>query len=223
LIALNKKKSCDEGTIVVTDFQTKGRGQRNNLWLSEKKSNLTFSFIISPNLFISYQFYLNIITSLSICNVLRSIVGENIKIKWPNDLFYKNSKIGGVLVENIIFNKKIQKSIIGIGININQKIFSMKSAISIYNVTSHNHDIDSILTLVKIEFEKNYNLLREKKFNILYTRYLSVLYNTKQKVNFIENDIRFAGIIIGIDNLGKIKIQVNGKTKLFNHGEIKFL
>ena len=106
LIDLTKNSNCKEGKIVNANFQTNGRGQRNNNWISEKNANLTFSLLVEPNLKISYQFYLNIISSLTLYKVLFSILGRHVKIKWPNDIYYKNKKIAGILVENIVKYKK---------------------------------------------------------------------------------------------------------------------
>ena len=186
LISLNKKSNCKEGTIVGTDFQSKGRGQRTNLWFSEKKSNLTFSIIIEPFLPISYQFYLNIISSLSIYNVLKSILGEDIKIKWPNDIFYQDKKIAGILVENIVKNKKIQKSIIGIGLNVNQKKFPISEAISIANIISVKYKRKKLFNFILIELEKNYNFLKNKNFETLLGSYSLGLYKLNENISFIE-------------------------------------
>ena len=223
LISLNKKSNCKEGTVVSTDFQTKGRGQRNNVWFSQKDSNLTFSFIIQPSLPISYQFYLNIFTSLSVYHVLKTILGEKIGIKWPNDLLYSEDKIAGILVENIISGNKIQKSIIGIGINVNQKKFPIQNATSIINILSNRYKREDLLIFVFKELEKHYNLLINKKFNLLYANYFSALYNINQQVFFLRKNKTYNGIIKGINTFGRLKVKVDKKIKLFSYGEIKFL
>ena len=120
LTNLLKRNKIREGDSVVTDYQRKGRGQRNNKWSSEKGSNILFSFLLSPNLIVSHQFYLHVIISNAIIESLKKInvVG---KIKWPNDIYVNNKKIAGILIESFISGKKVQNSIIGIGVNLNQK------------------------------------------------------------------------------------------------------
>ena len=171
LIYLTKKNNLPEWSNVTTGYQLSGRGQRNNNWISEKNANLTFSLLVEPNLKISYQFYLNIISSLTLYKVLFSILGRHVKIKWPNDIYYKNKKIAGILVENIVKYKNIQKSIIGFGINVNQKQFPISNAVSIFNIKSIKSNKNKLLKSILIEFEKNYNLLKNKKYETLFSNY----------------------------------------------------
>ena len=116
LTNLLKRNKINEGTSVRTDYQIKGKGQRDNKWLSEKNSNILFSFLLSPKIKVENQFYLHIVISIAIVKCLKKI-GIDCKIKWPNDVLYNNSKISGILIENTLTARK-QFSIIGIGINI---------------------------------------------------------------------------------------------------------
>tara|TARA_B100000965_G_scaffold64159_1_gene49992 strand:+ start:1516 stop:2274 length:759 start_codon:yes stop_codon:yes gene_type:complete len=218
LINLNSNSTCKEGMLVSADFQTNGRGQRNNKWTSEKNANLTFSLLIEPKLQISYQFYLNIISSLTIHEVLFSILGSNIKIKWPNDIYYKNKKVAGILVENIVKNKKIQKSIIGFGINVNQIEFPISNAISIFNVKLTKFSKKKILKSILIEFEKNYNLLKNKKYETLFSNYSKRLFMLNKTVICRENK-NYMGVLIGITKFGKLLIKVNDDYKEFSVGD----
>jgi len=218
LINLNSNSTCKEGMLVSADFQTNGRGQRNNKWTSEKNANLTFSLLIEPKLQISYQFYLNIISSLTIYEVLFSILGTNIKIKWPNDIYYKNKKVAGILVENIVKNKKIQKSIIGFGVNVNQIEFPISNAISIFNVKLTKSSKNEILKSILIEFEKNYNLLKNKKYETLFSNYSRRLFMLNKTVISRENK-NHIGILKGITKFGKLLIKVNDDYKEFSVGD----
>ena len=113
-----------EGTTIITTNQKKGKGQRGNVWESEPGQNATFSTILKPK-FISpaNQFLLHLISSLAIHDALFPILGKKMKIKWPNDIYYNDFKICGVLIENTIRGNRIEYAIIGIGININQTNF----------------------------------------------------------------------------------------------------
>ena len=217
LIDLIKNSNCKEGKVVITNFQSSGRGQRNNNWISEKNANLTFSLLVEPNLKISYQFYLNIISSLTLYKVLFSILGIHVKIKWPNDIYYKNKKIAGILVENIVKYKNIQKSIIGFGINVNQKQFSISNAVSIFNIKSIKSNKNKLLKSILIEFEKNYNLLKNKKYETLFSNYSNKLFMLDQTVICKEN-IENMGILKGITKFGKLLIKINDDYKEFSAG-----
>ena len=123
LVADNK---IHDNLVVVADYQTEGRGQREKKWQSVKNKNLLFSLYISPDdCFVDQKIYFNIITSLSIVYTLDKYIKDSeIQIKWPNDILVNNHKISGILIESTVLKEKIKKIIIGIGININQVRFS---------------------------------------------------------------------------------------------------
>src|SRR5690554_1314415 len=117
---LQQKKRLPEGSIVVADYQTQGRGQAGNTWFSDKGCNLLFSFLVYPKFIAANrQFILSRIVSLAIKKVLDRYF-DDITIKWPNDIYWKNKKIAGMLIENTLMGQKINSSIIGIGLNVNQ-------------------------------------------------------------------------------------------------------
>lgn len=218
LIHLSKNSGCKEGTVVNSDFQTNGRGQRDNNWISEKKSNLTFSLLVEPKLKISYQFYLNIISALTIYEVLFPILDMNIKIKWPNDIYFKNNKVAGILVENIVKNKKIQKSIIGFGVNINQRKFPISNAISIFNIKLIKSNKKKIFKSILTEFEKNYRLLINKEYETLFNNYSKSLYLLNKTVVCKENKNNM-GVLKGITKFGKLLIKMKDNYKGFSVGD----
>ena len=156
LIQLLLKNKIKEGSMVRADFQTKGKGQRNNSWESKRGKNLLFSFVLFPEIKLSDQFLLHIITSLSIYNVLKKIGLSNIKIKWPNDIYINKKKICGILIESQIFKKKIKRSVIGVGININQNHFGDISATSVFKEMKKEMDRNEVLSLFKSSFNKEY-------------------------------------------------------------------
>ncbi len=122
---LSNSKPLPDGTVIMADHQYAGRGQSNNEWQTEYGKNLTFSIYLKPNfLTLNHQFNLNKAISLGINDCLRTIIGEGCKIKWPNDIYYENQKLGGVLIENITSGSNIKASIIGISLNVNQITFS---------------------------------------------------------------------------------------------------
>ena len=131
LTNLLKRIKIYEGTSVRTDFQLKGKGQRENKWLSEKNSNILFSFLLSPKIKVENQFYLHIVISIAIVKCLKKI-GVDCKIKWPNDIYIGEKKIAGILIESFIYQRRVQNSIVGIGLNLNQKRFEGLNATSVF-------------------------------------------------------------------------------------------
>eukprot|EP01137_Pigoraptor_chileana_P015025 Opistho-2@5140 len=107
--------------VIITDNQTAGRGQRGNVWEASIGENLTFSLILKPNfLKASEQFQLNVAVSLGVLDCLSEYIDEDLKVKWSNDIYFQNQKMGGILIENTLQGYQIGYSVIGIGLNINQ-------------------------------------------------------------------------------------------------------
>ena len=123
LAALCQKEACAELTTVYSSFQSAGRGQRGNSWESEAGKNLLFSFVVYPEFLETHrQFYLSQVTALALHDVLSSYT-EGISIKWPNDIYWKDKKICGTLIENDLTGIHISRSISGTGVNLNQERF----------------------------------------------------------------------------------------------------
>ena len=123
LQSLCSKQKVEELTVVVADFQTSGRGQRGNSWESDSGKNLLFSIVIFPEfLEARRQFLISQIISLAIKEELDTYTTD-ISIKWPNDIYWHDKKIAGILIENVLSGSTFSRAIIGMGLNINQKNF----------------------------------------------------------------------------------------------------
>ena len=160
--------------------------------------------------------------SLSIYNTLREIGIKNLKIKWPNDIYVNKNKISGILVENIIHNKKIKKTIIGIGININQKKFSNNIATSIINEINKEIDKDLILESLLKNIRKEYGKIKNiNSYN--FSSYKKLLFGYKKKLNFISDRQPFKGEIIDVKKNGKLVLLIDNKILNFEYGSISLV
>jgi len=171
---LSKNEPID-GTVVITDKQTKGRGQYGNKWQANFFENLTFSVILKPKFLKPKEhFLLSKIIALACIDVFNLYKKNSFTIKWPNDIFYNNKKIGGILIENIISSKQINTSIIGVGLNINQQYFKgLEQAISLKNITQKNIELEIVLNQILKQLDFYYQLLRNRKteqINSLYCK-----------------------------------------------------
>ena len=123
LANLCRESKAKEFYTVMAESQTNGKGQRGNSWESESGKNLTFSIVLYPTaLEANKQFILSMLAALA-CHEALSNYTNGFSIKWPNDIYWKDKKIGGILIENELEGKYITQSIIGIGLNINQEAF----------------------------------------------------------------------------------------------------
>ncbi len=169
--------TAEHGTVVYTDRQTAGRGQRGNSWESEPFKNVTMSILLRPkNVAPNQQFWLSEISALAVERVLSKYIG-NVSIKWPNDIYYKDFKICGMLIEHSLSGGKINYTIPGIGINVNQQVFlsDAPNPISLANVLGHEVPTSEILDGIVDEILTMCNLLPEKADKI-HREFLSKLY-----------------------------------------------
>ena len=216
-----------EGSIIITDHQYAGKGQRGNKWESNVGENLTFSIVLEPT-FIhpTHIFYLNIITSLAIIETLIHMGNHDFKIKWPNDIMYKNLKLGGILIETNIQSSRIKYAVIGIGLNVNQsEFYTTDQATSLKNIFNTSHDLNAVFNKVIRQFEEEYMHLKSQNMDELVTRYLSNLYwlNEKHIFKSTKPNREFQGVIKGIDGSGRLQIDVGNRISTFNFKEIVYL
>ncbi len=220
-----------EGTIVYTDNQTHGKGQRGALWTSKIGQNMTVSVILKPQfLSLDKTFYLSKISALAVYDVLTDILANSqydIKIKWPNDILVNQRKIAGILIENNFTTHSIQYSVIGVGLNVNQIEFGdfERAAISLKLLENIDIDRKMILELFCQKLEKWYLKLKEHKFDLIDETYLNNLYGINEILAFESLDkTAFQGKMLGVSKMGKLVVELpNLKRKEFDIKEVKFL
>lgn len=220
------EKEVSEGTIVVADFQTGGRGQRGNSWESEKGQNLTFSILLKPD-FVSAnkQFIISQIIALAIKDVLDRYADE-ISIKWPNDIYWNNSKICGILIENSLIGNYIQQSIAGIGININQTEFrsDAPNPISLSMVTGNSYNLHEILDKITNSILFYYQLAKDGNTFEIVSLYKNALFR-KNGYHFYNDGIEdFEAKINDIEPSGILVLEKpDGKIRKFAFKEVQFV
>lgn len=132
------QKECKSGTIVIADIQTKGKGTHGRVWHTDERNNIAFSFFIKMNCNIKILEGITIKTAQIIVDIFKTKYGISIQIKKPNDIIYKNKKIGGILTETKVIKEKVKYLVVGIGINTSKQNFT--------------NDIKEIATSIKKEF-----------------------------------------------------------------------
>ncbi len=225
------KISCQtvvkEGSVFYADFQTKGKGQNKNVWHSEKNKNILCSIVLYPDfLNIEYFFVLNQVISLGIIDFLIGYNVSDCRIKWPNDIYINDKKICGILIENTLLGDTISKSIVGIGININQTDFpsDLPNPISLKNIINKSIAIeDGLETLAKC-INLRYNQLIDGDFLNLNNDYINLLYKRNILSAFLKEGLEFKGTIQGVDKSGELIIKNgNGKTEQYQFNQVKYI
>ena len=223
-LEISQQSPVKEGTVVITDHQTAGKGQRGNVWEAEPQLNLTFSLILKPTfLAIDKQFYLNIVICLALKDYLKEKTPDTVYIKWPNDILVREKKISGILIENQLQAAVISNSIAGIGFNLNQKTFSSPSAVSLSLITGDSFIPDDELPLILSCVEARYLQLRQGGHRALMDLYLKALYRRNEKHIFATNGNQFEGVILDLDEWGKLRVEMENGVRSFGVKEIQYL
>jgi BirA family transcriptional regulator, biotin operon repressor / biotin---[acetyl-CoA-carboxylase] ligase len=213
-----------EGTTIVAQHQTAGRGQRGNTWISERGKNLTFSIVLKPvALPAKDQFYLNMAIALGVYDYLQENFKDPIKIKWPNDILIKGKKVCGILIENQVSGQQIQHSIVGVGLNVNQEKFSLENATSLRVLSGKEFQLEDVLECVLEKIESRYLLVREQLLDSISIAFTEVMYWLGEQHVFSTHGVEFTGMITGIDEIGRLKIQTSEGLRTFGVKEVEFL
>lgn len=224
---LSKSKPA-EGTVISTQHQTAGRGQIGSTWESEPNKNISLSAIFYPDfLAVKDQYLLNIFVSLAVLDFVNNCLPERpVSIKWPNDIYVGKLKIAGILLQNSLINNQIRSTVVGIGININQTTFLTNPP----NPTSLSLESGQVFNLEELiptlcEFlESRFLQLKAGKIVPLQHEYLQHLYRFAIPANYRRaNGESFTGTITGIDEIGRLKLDIGGKTEVFDLKEIRFI
>ena len=219
------KESLDDLTVVISKHQTKGKGRNGNIWANDASLNLAFSIYKRFNrLNINNKFILNLISSISVFHLLSENKLNKLTIKWPNDIMSENKKISGILIENSVKGNFINHSVIGVGVNVNQKKFkNLPNATSMFIETGREFSLDSLASRLGEIFSKNF-LQYEKNEGALLKYYNNQLFLKNTDSNFITKDgKRFSGKITRINKNGELIIMKADKREVnYTENEIRF-
>lgn len=202
----------EEFTTVCADYQTAGKGQRGNSWEAAKGANLLFSFVCYPTFVpIRQQFVLSQLISLGIKETLDEYCSD-ISIKWPNDIYWKEKKICGILIENDLQGNSIGRCISGIGLNINQEVFlsDAPNPISLKQITGKHYQRETILEKVMQRIEQSYQKLKEDSAyaSELATRYAASLFRREGFHCYQDKD--------GLFNARLVRVEADGRFVLMD-------
>lgn len=225
-LELLKKEVLSEGTVIWADEQTEGRGHAGNAWESEPGKNLMFSVILYPHfLDVEAQFMLSKVTSLAIFDLLSDHLVHS-TIKWPNDIYVGNDKIAGILIENSIIGSHFDHSIIGIGLNVNQKKFmsNAPNPTSLLGITGKTFDLEETLHSLCEKLEKRYTHLIGNRVEEINQEYVSHLFRYNTFYPYQHGKERFSARITGIDPFGALILETDtGEIRKFMFREIEYV
>lgn len=220
------EEEVEDYTAVVAEYQTQGRGQMGATWDSDRGKNLLFSLFKDLSVHVvEYPFYISMAMSLAIIKALQTFNIPDLSIKWPNDILSANKKVCGILIENVIKNR-LNSTIIGIGVNVNQTEFNgLPQASSLKNLTGVHYNLYEILHHILEQTKFYSNLLQEGEYSHVKSEYESYLFRLNKPSTFKDiNDKPFMGFIKGVTKYGKLIILLEDKiVKKFDLKEVKIM
>jgi BirA family biotin operon repressor/biotin-[acetyl-CoA-carboxylase] ligase len=213
------------GTTFFALEQTQGKGQRAKRWESKKGENITMSVVADcKNLQIQYQNQLSIAVALACYTMLKNYAGDEVAIKWPNDLYWGDRKAGGILIENVVLGQNWETAIIGIGINVNQTEFGVmdRKPVSLKQITGKQLNPIDLANEICHELEIIFSHIGNPSFNQFHEQYNTVLYKREQVVKFKEGNIQFDALVKRVTESGRLVIQ-QGVEREIALGEIEWM
>lgn len=221
-----KPQAGEEMTVVTADYQTAGRGQGKNTWESNSGENLLFSILCHPkNVPANRQFVLSQAIALAIRDALRMFIGD-IEIKWPNDIYWHDHKLGGILIECSLAGSKVKDCILGVGININQESFEnlTKNPISVRQITNRTISRSNLLNSIIADFDDYLHIIDSGHYDGIMSDYLSVLYRRQGYHHYRDADGDFMARLITIEPSGRLVLMdEDGMLRSYAFKEVKFM
>jgi BirA family transcriptional regulator, biotin operon repressor / biotin---[acetyl-CoA-carboxylase] ligase len=223
-LELAQSGKAPEGTVVITHHQTSGRGQRGNTWESGSGLNLTLSVVLHPAfLQAAQQFTLNKVVALSVHEVVSSYSLQAVRVKWPNDIMIGDKKVCGILIENQLTGSSINRSVAGIGLNVNQKTFESPSATGLALHSEKALELDRLFEQLMQSLEWRYLQLKNGHQQKLDDDYLSTMYRLNEPHQFIIDETETTGIIRNVDAAGRLVVESRGQLRSHDLKEIKYV
>jgi BirA family biotin operon repressor/biotin-[acetyl-CoA-carboxylase] ligase len=221
-ILAENKDFLPEGFILSTDFQSAGRGQRGSQWISEPGQNLLFSLLLRPDfLEARFAFRLSATVALGIAKALEKQI-PGLKLKWPNDLYAGDRKLGGMLIETVLSGQRIDRAICGIGLNINQKELPPQ-AVSFREITGEEGSRETLLADIHASIMEQYQLLKSGQWPAIRSAYLSRLYRLAIPAWYqLPDGTRFQALLKSIGEQGELILLCKDGEKTFQFKDVAF-
>lgn len=206
-----KPREGETMTVVYADEQTAGRGQGSNHWESEPGKNLTFSVLVHPTMVpVMRQFLLSEAGALALWDVLGQYLGaDDVKMKWPNDIYWKDKKISGTLIETRLGGGHVKDCVYGIGIDVNQEKFvsDAPNPVSMKQILGNDVDLKELLNKIIDSFKKYYAAIENGEYAAISELYHSGLYRAHGFHLYKDKDGEFEAAIVEVEDSGNLILR----------------
>lgn len=218
----------DEPRMIVAyaDYQTAGRGQGTNTWESERGKNLLFSICCHPVWVpVTSQFVISKAVALALRDALAEYT-DDIAIKWPNDIYWRDCKISGTIIENTISARHIADCIIGTGVDVNQEVFrsDAPNPVSLKQILGHDVDRMKLLKDIVRRIDAYLEEIRNGNYEKIATLYMSYLYRSQGFYAYRDKDGRFEAAVVEVEDDGHLVLRDReGRVRSYAFKEVEFL
>lgn len=220
------EEGVEDGTLVIADSQTLGRGRRGRCWESPQSTGIWMTIVLKPHIEPANASMLTLVMGLSTAKALNKVTGLDLQIKWPNDIIFNGKKICGILTEMSAQIDYINYVVIGTGINVNTESFPKDiadKAASLKIAVGHTLNRAELVTAILEEFEENYEkFLKTQNLSLLRESYNNILVNVEQQVRVLLPNHEYTGTAKGINDEGELIVidEKNQKINYVNSGEV---
>lgn len=206
-------------------FQNAGKGQRGKVWKAEPGQNIMMSIVLQPDMLsIDNQFVLNAAVALACFDFFNKYAIDQTCIKWPNDIYWKDRKAGGILIENVLKGEEWRYSIVGIGLNINQTLFppGIRNPVSLKQITGKTFNVVELAKVLCNCLQKRWQQLLSISYNNILDEYNRHLYKRNEAATFKKENAEFTAVVKGVNKKGELLIDTNGQSTIA-YGSIEWL
>jgi BirA family biotin operon repressor/biotin-[acetyl-CoA-carboxylase] ligase len=221
-----KEQVLEEGTVVFANTQTAGRGQTGTFWEAEPGKNITCSLLLYPVFLpVKQHFLLSETVALGVKEILDDYL-KNVSIKWPNDIYFEDRKIAGILIENELSGTEFSQSVIGIGLNVNQEIFTSPAPnpVSLKQITGVDFDLERLTEKIIRRILYWYDQLKTGRTGLLSQTYRHFLYRRDDFYPYEDKNGRFRAQIQSVDESGFLHLTTDeGEERRYAFKEVSFI
>ncbi len=215
-----------EGTAWHANFQRQGRGQRGKRWQAAAGDNINLSVVLQPVMLPpSQSFVLNAVVALAACDFFTRYAGGESSIKWSNDVYWRDKKAGGILIENVIRGSRWTHAVIGMGVNLNQERFpaSLPNPVSLRQITGRSWNPVALAGELCKHLEARYHALDPAKVTAVIEEYEHRMFRLREPALFVMKEETFEGCILGVEKDGRLILRRGKQLLRVAFGEVRFV
>jgi len=213
----------EEGSVVVADYQSEGRGRLGRTWQAEPAKNLLFSVLLRPKLSKEQSGLLTFYAAIAVSRAIESMTGQRVECKWPNDILLNGKKVCGILIENSFEQEHVAYSVLGIGLNVNQHTFAQElteRATSIANELHAEIDRAELFRRILQEIDALYQDVQKSRYDLILQEWKERCRMFGQQIDVSQGSQTISGVARGLSTTGGLIMETAKGLQTIHAGDI---